>query len=325
MAMSKSAQAAYKKAVKAKKKKKRGHWLLIQKGDSFKEILSKIITQIAVVVLAGCIVILGNEARLMLETHQLNTSLQYIYQNLSSAVSNAVGGDTITPAAEELLKINPDTVGWITIEGTNVNLPVVQRKADNYEDGNMYYLTHAFDGSNNKAGTILLDYRDTLTAKERSENLVIYGHNQRDKSMFGDLAQYKHSLEFYQSHPTVTFSSNYRTDVYKIFAYFVTAINPEQARDGFIFDYHNYINFDSNETYDTFVNLAMERSQIITDVDIKYGDEFITLSTCSNEFEPSRFVIMARKVREGEDPSVDVSKAYLNPNAKEPDWDVIYG
>ena len=69
----------------------------------------------------------------------------------------------------------------------------------------------------------------------------------------------------------------------------------------------------------------MERSQIITDVDIKYGDEFITLSTCSNEFEPSRFVIMARKVREGEDPSVDVSKAYLNPNAKEPDWDVIYG
>lgn len=323
MAMSKSAQAAYKKAVKAKKKKKRGQWLLIQKGDSFKEIVSKIITQIACVVLAGCILILGNEARLMLANFQLNSSLQTIVKDFSTAVSDAVGGgDTLTPAAEKLLQLNPDTVGWVVIDGTNVNLPVVQRKS---ADGNEYYLTRSFDGSSNKAGTIFLDYRATLNAKERSENLVLYGHNQRDKSMFGDLAQYKHNLEFYKAHPTVTFASNYRTDVYKIFAMFVTPVEPYQTSDGFIFDYHNYINFDKNSDYDTFYNLAMERTQIITGVDIKYGDEFLTLSTCSNEFEPSRFVVIARKVRKGEDTAVDTSAAYVNPNAKEPEWDVIYG
>ena len=155
--------------------------------------------------------------------------------------------------------------------------------------------------------------------------MVLYGHNQRDKSMFGDLAQYKHNIEFYKAHPTVTFCSNYRTDVYKIFAMFVTPVEPSQTSDGFIFDYHNYINFDDNSDYDTFYNLAMECTQIVTGVDIKYGDEFLTLSTCSNEFEPSRFVVIARKVRKGEDASVDTSAAYVNPYAKEPEWDVIYG
>ena len=67
-----------------------------------------------------------------------------------------------------------------------------------------------------------------------------------------------------------------------------------------------------------------ERSQIVTSVDVRYGDEFLTLSTCSNEFEPSRFVIFARKTRKGEDTEVDTSAAYLNPQAKEPDWKVIF-
>ena len=59
-------------------------------------------------------------------------------------------------------------------------------------------------------------------------------------------------------------------------------------------------------------------------MDVEYGDEFLTLSTCSNEFSNSRFAVFARKVRDGEDETVDVSQAYLNPNAKEPDWNVIY-
>ena len=66
------------------------------------------------------------------------------------------------------------------------------------------------------------------------------------------------------------------------------------------------------------------RTQIVTSVDVEYGDEFLTLSTCSNEFEPSRFVIFARKTRKGEDSTVDTSGAYLNPNAREPDWNAIF-
>ncbi len=69
----------------------------------------------------------------------------------------------------------------------------------------------------------------------------------------------------------------------------------------------------------------MSRSQIITTVDYRYGDRFITLSTCSNEFSNSRFVVVARKVRDGEDVGVNVLDAKVNENAKEPDWDKIYG
>ncbi len=318
MALSKEAKKAYQKALKSKKKKKRGHWLLIQKGDSFKEKVSKIITQIAVLVLIGCGVILGNELRLSLDAKFLNSSLKELYYTY---IDTSKGDGSVLDSAKELLKINADTVGWVQIDDTNIALPVVQKKTS---DGNEYYLKTSFDGSTNKAGTIFLDRRTTLEAFERSDNLILYGHNQKDKTMFGDLAKYKHDLDFYKKHPMITFASNYNVDQYKIFAYFVTPVKESQTSDGVLFRYHNYVNFDTKGDYQRFVDMAMERTQVITPVDLQYGDEFLTLSTCSNEFEPSRFVVIARKVRDGESAEVDVESAYINTNAKEPDWNVIY-
>lgn len=314
MAMSKSAERAYKKAVKAKKKAKRGHWLLIQKGDSVKEVFSKLFTQFAVLVLIGCGVILANEFRLSFSARQLNDSLKSLYQ---SYIAHDSGGDVL-PGAAQLLKINPDTVGYVSIEGTEVDFPVVQTT------DNSTYLKKAFDGSSNKAGTVFLDYRDVLTSNKRSDNLVLYGHNQKDRSMFGSLKDYKKNLEHYKAHPTITFNSNYQSDVYKIFAYFVTEVEPYQTSDGYVFDYHNYLDLSDKAVYEDFISNINERSQIVTSVDVRYGDEFLTLSTCSNEFEPSRFVIFARKTRKGEDTEVNTSAAYLNPQAKEPDWKVIF-
>ena len=284
MAMSKSAKKAYKKALKAKKKAKRGHWLLIQKGDSIKEVLSKLFTQFAVLVLIACGLILANEFRLSFSAKQLNDSLKSLYQSVISHTSDG----QILAGAQEMLKINPDTVGYICIEGTEVDFPVVQT------DNNEEYLKTSFNG------------------------------NQKDRTMFGSLKDYKKNLNHYIQHPTITFNSNYRSDVYKIFAYFVTEVKPEQTSDGVVFDYHNYLDLSDKAVYNEFIENITERSQIVTSVDVKYGDEFLTLSTCSNEFEPSRFVIFARKTRKGEDPSVDTSTAYLNPNAKEPDWTVIF-
>lgn len=321
MALSGSAKKAYKKAVRAKKKKKRGHWLLIQKGDCAKEVASKLFTQFAVLVLIVCGLILANELRLSLSAKFLNSSLQELYFSYIKPIGVGGSGNKLLESAEQLLKINPDTVGWIHIEGTNVSLPVVQKTT---KDGNKYYLKVAFDGSSNKAGTIFLDMRNVLNAEERSDNLILYGHNQKDKTMFGDLANYKNDTEFYSEHPVISFSSNYRTDIYKIFAYFVTPVLESQTADGVIFDYHNDLNFKDEAEYNEFIDNIMLRTQIITPVDVQYGDEFLTLSTCSNEFEPSRFVVFARKVREGEMTEVDVSRAYLNPNPKEPDWAVIY-
>jgi sortase B len=92
-----------------------------------------------------------------------------------------------------------------------------------------------------------------------------------------------------------------------------------------IFDYHNFVDLSDPAVYQEFIDNINARNEIITPVDVRYGDEFLTLSTCSNEFEPSRFVIFARKVRTNEDSTVDTAAAVLNPDAKEPDWNVIYG
>lgn len=321
MALSHEAEKAYKKAKKQKKKQQRGHWLLIQKGDGAKEVISKIFTQFCLVVLIGCIAILANELRLSVSAKLLNSSVKDIYNSFINQISPGDNGGNLLPGAEQLVAMNGDTVGWVQIDGTNIALPVVQRKGSG---GNEYYLNRSFDGSKNKAGTIFLDMRATLNAKERSDNLVLYGHNQKDKTMFGDLAKYKNDIDFYKSHPTVTFSSNYRTDTYKIIACFVTPVETWQTADGVVFDYHNYIDFGSKKRFNSFVDNAALRSQIVTGVDVEYGDKFLTLSTCSNEFEPSRFVVIARQTRKGEDPYVDTSLAYVNKSAKEPDWDVIY-
>jgi len=323
MALSKDAQKAYKKAMKTKNKRKRRSWLFIKKGDSAKEVFSKLITQLAVLVLIGCGVILGNEARQSLNAQFLSSRLTDIYHNYIH-IDNRGGDDNVSaeplPGAVKMIQQNPDTIGWIRIADTRVDGPVVQRKTP---DGNDYYLKRAFDGKNNKAGTLFLDRRASLTAGGRSENLVIYGHNQKDRTMFGDLLNYKSNVDYYKKNPVVDFSSNYRGDRYKIFAYFVATVTPQQASDGFVFDYHNYVNFRDKAHYTEFVNNIMLRSQIITDVDLQYGDEFLTLSTCSNEYDNLRFVVFARKVRSDESPDVDVSGAHMNPNVKEPEWSVI--
>ena len=318
MALSREAKRSIKKAQKAQNKKRKRHWLIIQYGDSKKEIVSKIFTQICCAVVICSVIILWDYFKAIFVNSKLNSSLQSLY----GTVAEAVAEGHILPNAEALLEINPDTVGWVKIEGTNVDNPVVLRKDDTPTSN--YYLTHNFNGDEAKAGTIFVDYRSTIGYKKQSDNLVLYGHNEKDNSMFGDLDRYKNDIDFYREHPTVQFNTNYETAEYKIIACFVTNTLPEQAKDGVVFDYQNYIDFDE-QRYNDFISNVMLRSQIITTVDYHYGDRFLTLSTCSNEFMNSRFVIVARKVRDGEDTAVDVLGAYKNTSAKEPDWDKIYG
>lgn len=221
---------------------------------------------------------------------------------------------------------NNDTAGWLTLAGTNIDDVVLQ------SDDNDYYLSKDFYENYSQAGSIYVDYRCAVNTYDhlQCDNVIIYGHNQADGSMFGTLQKYKlkHSdtskFQFYLDHPTFTFSNLYEEYTYKIIALFVIEALPEQTSDGDFFDYHNYIVFNEERSFDRFIENIEKRSQIITGVDVQEGDKFMTLSTCSNEFEPSRFVVIGRRVRDGESPEVDTSLAQLNTNAKEPDWDYIY-
>ncbi len=227
---------------------------------------------------------------------------------------------------KELAGDNPDTAGWLTVANTNINNVVVQT------DNNEYYMNKDFHGNYNIAGQIFVDFRCTLNDYDfnQSDNIIVYGHNQADTTMFGTLKKYKikkdntKNFDFYLQNPTFKFNNLYEEYTYKIIAMFVIEVEPYQTRDGVIFDYHNYINFGENRTFESFKENILARTAVNTGVDFNEEDKFMTLSTCSNEFEPSRFVVIGRRVRDGESPEVDTSKAEINEDMLEPDYSFIY-
>jgi sortase B len=205
---------------------------------------------------------------------------------------------------------NSDMVGWVKIDGTKVDYPVVQ-----YTD-NDYYLNHNFDKQKSAYGAIFMDYTVPLTSKKQANNMVLYGHNIMGGTYFAKVSDYLPmkvgGIYYYIQHPTVEFDTIYTEGVYKIFAGIF--INTEE-KHGDVYPYNTKRMFSNkNEFYDFMVNV-LDRSVFYTDVDVEYGDQILTLSTCYYPFGESvdtRFAIFARKVREGEDAAVDTSVAYEN-------------
>jgi sortase B len=207
---------------------------------------------------------------------------------------------------QELLEKNEDTKGWITIPGTNIDYVVVQSGKEDPE----FYLFKGFDKEYNKAGTLFLDHQSSVENKTR--NLVIHGHNMvsTKEKMFRKILSYKNDIDFYREHPIIYFDTIYETGTWKIFAVFITPPDPT-AED--FFEFRKSTFKDSSE-FLNFVYQIRIRSLINVDsVDINENDELLTLSTCSYEVNDDyRTVLVARKVREGEDITVDTKSAKMN-------------
>lgn len=201
-----------------------------------------------------------------------------------------------------LWEMNEDIVGWLSIDGTKVNYPVVQ------SDDNDYYLHKDFSKADNKHGIPFADCRVDISIP--STNIPIYSHNMKDGQMFGELINYQ-DLNYYKQHPVINFDSLYEEGKYKIVAMFIASTLPEHAPN---FEYHNFIQANSDEELMNFANEVLSRSLIVTGVDIQPGDQLITLSTCTYDFKEARFAMVARRVREGESETVDTSTAHINPN-----------
>ena len=231
---------------------------------------------------------------------------------------------TLLPGAADLLAMNSEINGWISIPGTKVDYPVLHHLDD--EPGNEYYLYRNVQKEDSKPGSIFLDYRcsfddvgeDGTLQTPNSDNLIIYGHNMRDLSMFGTLKYYRTDENYYDEHPLISLNSNYETYQYKIFGYFIA--DAEDTTDT-RFDYWNAIDFADETEFYNYVNEVKRRTLRITNVDVKYGDQLLTLSTCNNAFDTARLVIVARRVRDGEDPNERIAGSILNPNIK---WPNVY-
>jgi sortase B len=221
---------------------------------------------------------------------------------------------------EHYLAVTDNYAGYLWADGCSISDPVVQGT------DNEYYLTNTYYDAQNKAGAIFMDYRVVIEDDYTSPNVVIYGHNQEDGTMFGDLKLYKNNPEFYKDNAFIRFNTRYN-DIgdYVVFGFFVTNALESQDSDGEVFRYHDYIEQLGNEsTFNWYLGEIAKRNEILTPVDVTFGDKILTLSTCSTEFSNSRFVVFARKLRPDETAdSFDLSATVLNTNAARLDWDAI--
>ncbi len=227
---------------------------------------------------------------------------------------------------EELKAINPDTKAWVKITGTPINNVVCQ------SDDNKYYLDHDFYGNESISGTIFSSYKNKWDGTD--DNIILVGHNMLSGDFFALLGHYapndasREPLAFYKVHPTVMLATpDEGSQTYKIFAGML--VNT-QSEYGDVFKYINKTSFKSQDDFNNFIIEVMDRSWFFTDVDLTYGDQLLTMSTCYwplGRNVDTRWVVLARKVRPGESEYVDVSVAERNYQAKLFDYyyDVIGG
>lgn len=220
-----------------------------------------------------------------------------------------------------LLKQNPDLVGHIKIEGTPVDYPIVQKVNDND-----YYLKRNFAQKPSDSGCIFMDFRcffdkvvDHKRIVKNSDNLIVYGHNMKNKTMFGSLRDYERSPKYYKEHPIVELQSLYKTYYYKIFSIFI--VDGTDYDSEYAFDCWNTIDFSGEEEFYEYVNNAKKRNLISNDVDVVYGDPILTLYTCNNMITTEgKLILMCRMIREDEkgNEKVGTENATLNENVLYP-------
>ena len=187
---------------------------------------------------------------------------------------------TVFDKYRPLQEQNGDMVGWIFIEGTEVNYPVMQTP-----DNPDYYLKHSFEKTWSDYGVPYVDESCTVGI---SNNLVIYGHNMKNGSMFSGLVQYK-SKEFFESHPVICFDTVDEPGQYQVIAAFRYNTNNET------FKYNEHSDMDEAE-FAEYVASCKSRSIYDTGVTAEYGDVLITLSTCEYTYTNGRFVVVAKKI-----------------------------
>lgn len=211
---------------------------------------------------------------------------EQIFQELADIVEeepqedNTENTDKEDINIEEIYNKNSDTVGWLKIDDANINYPVMQTK-----DRPNYYLRRNFYKEYSMSGTPYIAEQCNI---DNSENLIVYGHNIKGNKMFADLEKYKKE-EFYKEHKIIKFYTKNEIASYEIMAVFKTI-----ADTGF--KYYKYYNLKDEKEFYTFVNKCMELSFYNTNVKAKYGDKFITLSTCEYSNENGRLVVVARKM-----------------------------
>lgn len=214
----------------------------------------------------------------LIEKHISNKKANEVYSELQEIKENSIENNE--ESIEEILDLsylNEDYRGWITIENTNIDYPILQG------EDNDYYLSRDINKEYLKSGSIFLDYRNN---NFDDKNTVIYGHSMRNGTMFGQLKYFKESGALDENKYIYILSPEGKTLKYEIFSVYTSDIND------------NYIetSFNSDEEYKEFLDKICEKSLFPVNIDISTEDKILTLSTCSYEYENARTVIHGKLI-----------------------------
>ncbi|MCI6060570.1 MAG: class B sortase [Dorea sp.] len=199
-----------------------------------------------------------------------------------------IEGDSNSPAIVDpgllaLHEKNPDCIGWIKIEGTAIDYPVMYHP----EEEN-YYLKRDFNGEYNANGCLFIS---EACNPDTCDNLIIYGHHMNSGKMFAALEGYKEQ-DFYEGHPLIIYNTLHGEETYQVMASFCTPVYT-----GKDFAYYAFTETENEKAYQSFVDAVRKRSIYDTGITAVYGDKLLTLSTCEYSQKNGRMVVVAKKIK----------------------------
>lgn len=199
--------------------------------------------------------------------------------------SSVQGQPDMLPAFLELFEQNQNIVGWLQIEGTRIDYPVMQKSGDPE-----YYLEHGFNDKKSKNGLLVLDAQCAIG---HSDVLLIHGHNMKSGFMFGGLKKYKKEA-YFKEHPIIRFDTLYEKAEYEVIAVILARVY-RTSED--VFKYYRVEGLDSEAAFDAYIGNLKALSLYETGTDAQYGDKLIVLSTCERSIKNGRLAVVARKIQ----------------------------
>ena len=219
------------------------------------------------------------------------------YSELSTLVKEDSGGTVeinytekqdkppILKKYETLYNKNRKLIGWLKIEGCDIDYPVMQTS------NNEYYLDHNYNQEYDKNGSLFLD--KDCDAAFPNDNMIIYGHHMKSGKMFGNLNYYSKE-SFWEDNKEFTFDTIYETGTYAVMYVFRSKIYSEEE---IVFKYYQFIDATSENEFNSNMEEMANMSLYDTGVTASYGDKLITLSTCDSSEADGRFVVVAKKIK----------------------------
>ena len=191
---------------------------------------------------------------------------------------------TSLPQYAPLYEMNADFFGWLSIEGTDVDYPVMYSP-----DRPEYYLNRAFDGTYSGSGVPFIDGH----CPAEGNYYLIYGHHMQNKTMFGQLPKYA-DKDYCNEHPVIRFDTRFEQREYIVMAVFLSRIYGDEERG--VFRYYEYFDLSDEAVFNEYVRQAKAAALYDTGIDAEYGDELLVLSTCNYHTAEGRFVVVANRI-----------------------------